>query len=77
MSADVAEIQAKLQQLTQEERIEVLRGLLADLDGPPDPEIERAWLVEAQRRHKEVIEGKVTPIPAAEVFRKIRSRLKH
>jgi len=76
MSADIADIQAKLQRLSQEEKIEILRGLLADLAGPPDPEIERAWLAEAQRRYKEVVEGKVKPIPAEEVFRKVRSRLK-
>mgnify|MGYP001589871831 CR=1 FL=1 len=38
--------------------------------------VERAWLEEAQRRQREVIEGKVQPVPGERVFTNLRSRLK-
>jgi hypothetical protein len=50
--------------------------LIADLDGPAEADVEQAWLAEAQRRHREVIEGKVKPVPGARVFENLRSRLK-
>ena len=63
MSTDVAEIQAKIRSLTLKDKTELIRALIAELDGPAEPDVERAWLEEAQRRHREVVEGKVQPIP--------------
>lgn len=34
---------------------------------PPDAEVERAWLEEAQRRNHELDTGEVETLPAAEV----------
>lgn len=76
MSTEVAEIEAKIRSLSPEERARLIRALLADLDGPAEPEVERAWLEEAQRRHSEVIEGKVQAVPGERVFENIRSRLR-
>lgn len=76
MAADVAEIEAKIRSLSPEDRTGLLRSLIADLDGPAEADIERAWLEEAQRRHREVVEGKVEPVPGARVFENLRSRLK-
>ena len=50
--------------------------LLEELDGPPDPDAEAAWLEEIQRRSRELDEGSVKAIPAKEVFAKLRGRLK-
>lgn len=75
MSTDVAEIGARIRALTLEDKAELLRALLAELDGPGDPGVERLWLEEAQRRHREVIEGKVQPVPGERVFANLRSRL--
>jgi len=75
MSTDVAEIGARIRALTLEDKTELLRALLAELDGPGDPGVERLWLEEAQRRHREVIEGKVQPVPGERVFANLRSRL--
>lgn len=41
-----------------------------------DPNIEQAWLEEAQRRNRELIEGKVEEIPGEKVFKNLRSRLR-
>lgn len=76
MSTEVAEIEAKIRSLSPEDRTELLRALIADLDGPAEANVEQAWLEEAQRRHREVIEGKVKPVPGTRVFENLRSRLK-
>ncbi len=76
MSTDVAEIEAKIRSLSFEDKAELLKALIGELDGPADVDVERAWLVEAQRRHREIVEGKVQPIPAEQVFENLRARLK-
>ena len=38
--------------------------LLEELDGPPDPDVEAAWLDEVQRRSRELDEGSVKAVPA-------------
>ena len=76
MSTVVAEIEAKIRSLSSEDKTELIRALIVELDGPADADVERAWLEEAQRRHREVIEGKVQPVPGKRVFENLRSRLK-
>ena len=76
MSSDVAEIEAKIRSLSFEDKAELLRVLISELDGPADADVERAWLIEAQRRHREIVEGKVKPVPAQRVFQNLRARLK-
>ena len=76
MSTNVAEIEAKIRSLTLEDKTELIRFLIADLDGPADADVESAWVVEAQRRHREIVEGKVEPVPAQRVFQNLRARLK-
>jgi hypothetical protein len=44
-----------------------------NLGGPADPDVERAWLAEAQRRSQELDSGVVEPIPAEEIFAKART----
>ena len=49
MADALAEIEAKIGTLGTEEKVELIRALIADFDGPPDADVERAWLEEAQR----------------------------
>jgi Mg-chelatase subunit ChlD len=42
MSTDVAEIEAKIRSLSPEGRTELLRALIADLDGPAEADVEQA-----------------------------------
>ena len=72
----VEEIEARIRSLKTEEKTELLRSLIAELDGPADSDVERAWIDAAKRRHRELIEGKVKPVPGDQVFEKVRSRLK-
>ena len=76
MSTDVAQIEAKIRLLSFEDKAELLRALIGELDGPADTDVEQAWLREAQRRHREIAEGKVQPVPAQQVFDHLRARLK-
>jgi putative addiction module component (TIGR02574 family) len=76
MSTDVAEIETKIRSLSLEDKTELIRALIAELDGPTDGDVERAWLQEAQRRYREVVEGKVQPVPGERVFDNLRARLK-
>ena len=68
MVDDVAEIEAKIRALSTEERAALIRTLLADLDGPEDEGVEQAWLDEAERRYRELIDGTVHGIPGERVF---------
>ena len=77
MARKVEDIEREIRSLSDDERIRLLRDLVADLDGNPDPEVEKAWLVEAQRRLQELQQGVVEAVPAEEVFKSARDRLKN
>jgi putative addiction module component (TIGR02574 family) len=76
MSTATAEIEAKIRALSSDEKADLIRSLIADLDGPADTDVEAAWVKEAQRRHRQVVEGKVRPVPGEQVFANLRERLK-
>ena len=54
------------------------RAFLAErlLDSLEEADIEQAWLEEAKHRHDEVRSGKVKPVPAEDVYRRIEKLLK-
>ena len=76
MARAVSEIEKEIRGLERDDQEQLLRALLEELDGPPDPNVERAWLEEAQRRSRELDTGGVEAIPADEVFAKARDQLK-
>ena len=76
MSTVVSEIEARIRALSLEDKTDLMRSLITELDGPADADVERAWLKEAQRLYREVIEGKVQPVPGERVFANLRARLK-
>lgn len=76
MSTATAEIEARIRELSPDERMDLIRSLIAELDGPADTGVEAAWLEEAQRRHREIAEGKVQAVPGERVFANLRARLK-
>ena len=63
--------------MSDDERMRLLRDLVADLDVNPDLEVEKAWLEEAQRRFQELQQGIVEAASAEEVFKSARDRLKN
>ena len=72
----VEKIAEQIRSLTAEQKAELLRSLIAELDAPDDAEVERAWLEEVQRRHRELVGGKVKGVPGERVFENLRSRLR-
>ena len=75
MSRAVAELEAEIRSLNSDDKTGLIRALLAELDGPVEADVERAWIDEAQRRHREIIDGKVQPVPGDRVFENLRARL--
>ena len=75
MAKAVEDIQREIRALSSEEKAVLLRSLIGELDGPADPNVERAWLETSQRRYRELVEGKVKGIPGPLVFERLRSRL--
>ena len=76
MAKTIEDIENEIRSLSADDRMHLLRDLIADLDGAMDEDVEKAWLEEAERRYKELQEGEVVLIPAEEVFARARARLK-
>ena len=60
-------------QLPPKDRVFLTERLLDSLD---ETDVEQAWLEEAKRRRDEVRSGKVKPVPADQVYRRIEKLLK-
>ncbi|MBK1731237.1 addiction module protein [Thiococcus pfennigii] len=70
------EIEREALHLSEEERAVLAQKLLLSLDTPTEAEIAKDWLVEADRRARELDSGLVEAIPAQEVRRKAMSLLR-
>ena len=75
MAKTIEDIENEIRSLSVDDRMHLLRDLIADLDGGMDEDVEKAWLEEAERRYKELKEGEVELIPAEEVFTRARAQL--
>lgn len=75
MARTVKEIEQEIRALSGEEKVALLRSLIAELDAPGDPSVERAWLETSQRRYRDLFEGKVKGVPGPLVFERLRARL--
>jgi putative addiction module component (TIGR02574 family) len=64
MARALSEIENEIRNLARPEQEQLLRALLEELDGPADPDAERAWLDEVQRRSADFDAGLVKSIPA-------------
>jgi putative addiction module component (TIGR02574 family) len=67
-------LEAEVLNLPAVERSHLLDRLIASLEA--DPEIQRAWELEAERRDAEVEEGKVKLVPGEEVLARLRAELR-
>jgi len=76
MARPIEDIERDIRALSGEEKRELLRALIAELDTPADPDVEKAWLEASQRRYRELVEGKVKGVPGPLVFERLRSRLR-
>jgi putative addiction module component (TIGR02574 family) len=75
MARAVKDIEREISELSADDKVELIRSLIADLDAPADANVERAWLETSQRRYRELVEGKVHGVPGPLVFERLRKRL--
>lgn len=73
---NLKQIEDEALHLYEEERAELAQKLLLSLDTPTADEIEEDWLIETQRRAREIDEGILQPIPAEEVRKKAQALLR-
>ena len=76
MARTVQDLETEIHKLAVSDRDRLLRDLVADMDGAAEGGVDAAWMAEAQKRHEELRSGKVKAIPADDVIRKAKARLK-
>ena len=73
---NIQAIEQEVLHLPIEDRARLAEILLSSLDALSEQEIEKLWLVEAQRRAAEIDNGTVQLVSAEEVERRIQAILK-
>lgn len=76
MSSQFDDLTKRIQALSSQEKAALVRVLIDDLDPGQDPEIEKLWIEEAERRYAQYLRGEVEAIPGDEVMAEARKRLK-
>jgi putative addiction module component (TIGR02574 family) len=67
------ELESEALKLSYDERERLARALMLSLDS--DPEVVRLWVVEAERRYEDYLEGKSEAVSGEEALRRIRAAL--
>lgn len=75
MLSKIKEIEEEALRLPSRERARLAEHLISSLDEEEDPEAEKLWIEEAERRYREYKEGKVKAKPSDLVFKEARSKL--
>jgi hypothetical protein len=73
MSTRLEILEAEVLRLDSADRSHLLERLISSLD--VDPEVDAAWVVEADRREAELANGSVTPASLEDTLAKLRQRL--
>ncbi|MBI3013881.1 MAG: addiction module protein [Candidatus Tectomicrobia bacterium] len=73
---DLTAIEQEALNLSPEDRAKLAQKLLLSLESLSEEQIRESWLIEAERRAREIDRGEVQPIPAEEVRRKARALLR-
>ena len=75
MTALVEQLARQVLALPVEDRAALAQRVWDSIEHFADADTEKAWLDEADRRWREIEEGKVECIPAAEVMRRARASI--
>ncbi|MEK6581486.1 MAG: addiction module protein [Nitrospirota bacterium] len=73
MATKNKELEAKIQALPDDAKLELIDSILMQLD-KPDPEIDRVWAEEARSRWKAYKEGNLKTVSYEQVMRKHHGR---
>lgn len=76
MARTFTEIEEEVRSLADRDKERLLRMLLEELEGPADPDAERLWDEEIQRRCEALDAGLETLVTAEQVFAQARERLR-
>ena len=76
MTTRFKELEKQARALSAREKAALARVLIEDLDPSIDPDAEKLWIDEAQRRYDAFVAGKLKALPGEEVMRRARRRLK-
>ena len=75
MSIAFEELKKRARALSLEEKAALARILIEELDTTTDPDADRLWLEEAQRRYEAFLRGEVEARPGDEVMQRACDRL--
>lgn len=75
MPRDYKELEAEVLQLDLDARAELAHALLLSLEDLSEEENERLWGEEAERRQRELREGRAEAIPGEEALRQLRAAI--
>ena len=73
MSTDLETVEVEAMKLLPADRSRLAERLIASLGA--DPEVEQAWLLEADRREKELEAGAVQIVPGDQAIARFRAKL--
>lgn len=76
MSSTFEELEKRARSLNPKEKAALARMLIADLDASADPDVDRLWIEEAQRRYDAFVAGKLEARRGDEVMKRARKLLK-
>lgn len=72
MTSISKKIEQEVLSLPARDRVELIDRLIDSLNLPSDPDIDRLWAEEAERRVEDLVRGSVIPIPGKQVFSNIK-----
>jgi putative addiction module component (TIGR02574 family) len=75
MNKEIGDIEKAALNLSTQQRVHLVRRLIAGLDSGKDQDVEQQWLDEAERRLLDYHSGKTTARPAEEIFSEIEQKL--
>ncbi|HEX5645388.1 MAG TPA: addiction module protein [Nitrospira sp.] len=75
MAMNDEQLEAAIMKLDLEARARLAEKLILSLDAPSDEENLRLWVAEAERRLRDLREGRAKEISAEEVFRRARQAI--
>jgi putative addiction module component (TIGR02574 family) len=76
MSSQFDDLTKRVRALPMGEKAALVRLLIDDLDPGQDPDVEKLWLEEAERRYAQYLRGEVEAIPGDEAMAEARKRLR-
>ena len=74
-TSTLEKIRSEALNFSESERAELAQNLVASLDGPSEPDVEKAWDAEILRRLAEIDSGTADLIDRQELGRRMRARI--